>query len=346
MPTRSTSGSTLSLCPLANTAWEASLAALSGQLAPEYARAVLHEVLLAKVARIAWATRIRTAAGAQPTAFVGAPTYDELAAVSCHYPITLDAAHGPLLTGNHMVVFPTLCEPMPHAAIGPCIGFEILNTWRVRLPKALDMLSPLLRGELHELGRQLRDDKDASHEAILRAIRSHERGHYNVVWPIYPTEPTWVKAARTKSRARQNDSERVVLNALGDLAADLYGPFSHEPCVMLVTLAYHWDNLGRGMPMTDPDNFNAQLIFRMLGDRQSTIDIAVLANVFAALRETLDHYAYQLKHDHFQPDFPLIVGGVSPPNHSLLAEHAFGVTLGEQFALEATLQQQLAQVTM
>jgi len=240
----------------ARSAWDASVQAALQNDGEALARRLLWSALESRVPRVALVLALRTASGPRWTALVGRPEY-ELCAVLPHFALTLKAAAAPLSSGDHLVVL--MARPGAHHERS--VSFELMNSWEARLPPMLQDLSRFLDPELSDCARELATHADMRRSAIAASINSHELGHWNGTWPVQPREPAWLQAMRARGRRSGHDWVRIACNALGDLAADIHGPSAGETRVRLVTLAYHWDNLRRGTPLTDADHLVAALIF-------------------------------------------------------------------------------------
>lgn len=286
------------LGPQARHAWRASLSVRRGVGAPSFARTALAAAIRSKAPRIMFLLSTSSRLGARWSVVIGRPCAQPLLQretarddlLPLHAILRLEAASGPVGAGCFLVLLPSRTEVGEDAKSGPSLGFELLNTWEARVHLALRRLSRWFGADLAKRAGYLLTIRRAFREAVIRAIASHERGHMDPAWPIWPSESASVRAARTEGRRRGDDTVRVTCNALGDLIADLFGPASDEVDCRLVTLAYHLDNLRRGTPTTDADCLNATLIFRPLSARLRTpaarLDVRGLDDVFDELRAT------------------------------------------------------------
>lgn len=299
----------LNLVPAARSAWLASIDVWRGSSEPSATRCALAEAIRARAPRLAFVAQLWTQGGPVWSAVVGCPAYDALdrALGACpwkshlppHLPFHMEAGTGPYSRGRHLVMLLTRAEPPAVAAAGPPVSFEILNAWQVRLTRAFAMLRSHADSEVCTVLSRL-EEAEAQRDAVVRSIVCHECGHMTPMWPFWPKEPEWIR------RARDRDGLRVIVDAFGDLAADVFGPWSGELDVQLVTMAYQLDNLRRGTAHDDADHLGASLLWAAVMPTMPSSDPWLtrrgLSEGFETVRAHVARAAAQIRESQFDPD--------------------------------------------
>ena len=139
-----------------------------------------------------------------------------------HLPVELEAGLGSFATGNHLILFLDKLIPCGKSILkNDRLSFEFLNSWRARWDVATNWLTPVVEPSIKNYMQNIAFNDHRQLRVILGSILTHEMGHIDGLWPIFPEHPNFEISAFANISPCQKKVFRVICSALGDISADV-----------------------------------------------------------------------------------------------------------------------------